>query len=92
MCEAVENLSRIVSKFTPIRRLIGERQKKIVIVCMPNLCVYNVLLLTDRKQCFSLSVLSRRESYRQPVARTPCVLPDHRITDHRLWNSDTPAE
>jgi len=35
-----------------IRRPIEERQ--------PNLCIYIVLLLTDHKQCFSLSALSRR--------------------------------
>jgi len=28
------------------------------------ICAYSVLLLTDRKQCFSLSVLSHTESYR----------------------------
>ena len=40
-------------------------------VVWPNSCIYNVLSLTDRKQCFSLSALSCIESYRQAVAGTP---------------------
>jgi len=47
---------------------------------------YNALLLTDRKQCFSVSVLSRIESYRQPVACTPVygVIIESLITDYGI--------
>ena len=53
--------------------------------------IISILLLTDhRKPCFTWSVLSRIESYRQPVACTPCLWYDHRITDHhRSCNSDS---
>jgi len=62
-----------------IGRPIGERQ--------PNLCIYIVLLLTDHKQCFSLSALSRRsvESYSQPVAAAHplCdLIIESLVTDH----------
>jgi len=80
VCKVVENLSRIMSKC--IHRHM-ERQKKIV-VCRPNLRVYNILLLTDCKQCFGISVLNRVVSYRQPVASTPCLW-----SDHWSWNGNT---
>jgi len=44
-----------------------------------------ILLSIDRKQCVSLSISSRIQSYRQPVT---CLWSDHQITDHRPWNND----
>ena len=89
VCEAMENLRRIMSLSKCIRQL-RKRQKKIVIY-RPNICIHNRLLLIDCKQCFSLSDLSRIESYGQPVAWTLCLWSDHRITDHPSWNNDTPS-
>jgi len=61
-----------------IFRPIGNAEK--IVVYRPNLYIYYLLLLTDHKQCFGINVLSRIQSYRQPVACTPCLWTDRRIT------------
>ena len=77
----MENLSRIVRV-----QVYSSAYRRVTVIYIYN--VGPLLLLSDRKQCFGLSVLSRMQSYRQSVA---CRVadPDHRITDHRPCNSNT---
>ena len=74
-----------------IRKPIGETEN--TVVYRPNICVYNVLSYCYfwMHTVFHLSVLSRIRSYsyRRPVASTPCLWSDHRITDHQSWSNDT---
>ena len=90
VCEAMENLSWIMSLSKCIRQL-RKRQKKIVIY-RPNICIHNILLLIDCKQCFSLSDLSHIESYGQPVACTLSMIwsSNHWSPIMEQWHPITP--
>jgi len=72
----MENLSRIMSKC--IRRLIGEKQKNIV-VYRPNLCIYNVLLINWSQTVFRFKCF---KSYRELL--TACSLPALSM----IWSSN----